>query len=328
MKNSMTHAIYYFTSAYLAGHFIVFFVADSEEALDIETLYYWVYGLLLAAYPLFVFYELSHLGAEKEEICSSAAKSDLTNIRSFRKLGYGGIGGAIVDFHLYTDGRSLYGTMGILNSGLYFLSCLPLVVIFAEFVNFVKSLLNISHRPDLTGSNHEREAAQLQIELGEIERIVVKQRNNLTVPYERISFFLPIIGIFAIRLHRTKVTLDLSSGKKYKLYFFSIGDSTIFIETLMGLTDAPVKLESSSFWSDFRDYILTATTFFTIQLLMLYLLIAHIADCVTDPSLIVREFGVFVVVFFGFILPLTIKIFDRRLSWQTNYRYVLWRTTK
>ena len=324
----MTHAIYYFTSAYLAGTFIVVCVADFVIALDIETLAYWVYGLLLAAYPLFVIYEPSHLGAGKEEICSSAAKSDLTNIRSFRKLGYGGFGGAIADFHLYTDGRSLYGTMGIINSWLYFLSCLPMVVIFVELVNFVKSRLNINHHPDLTERNLEREAAQLQIALGEIERVVVKQRNNLTVPYERISFFLPIIGIFAIRLHRTKVTLDLSSGKKYKLYFFSIGDSTIFIETLRGLTDAPVKLESSSFWSDFRDYILTATTFFTIQLLILYLMIAHIADCVADPSLIVREFGVFVVVFFGFILPLTIKIFDRRLTWQTNYRYVLWRTTK
>ena len=148
------------------------------------------------------------------------------------------------------------------------------------------------------------------------------------MPYERISFFLPIIGIFAIRLHRTKVTLDLSSGKKYKLYFFSIHDSTIFMETLKGLTGTPVTVESSSFWSDFRDYILTATTFFSIQLGMLYLLIVHIADCVADPSLIVREFGLFVVVFFGFILPLTIKIFDRRLTWQTNYRYVLWRTTK
>ena len=203
-----------------------------------------------------------------------------------------------------------------------------MVVIFVEFVNFVKSLLNVSHRPDLSGRTLEREAAQLQIELGEVARVVVKQRNNLTVPYERISFFLPIIGIFAIRLHRTKVTLDLSSGKKYKLYFFSIHDSTIFMETLKGLTGTPVTVESSSFWSDFRDYILTATTFFSIQLLILYLLIAHIADCVADPSLIVREFGLFVVVFFGFILPLTIKIFDRRLTWQTNYRYVLWRTTK
>ena len=50
MKNSVTLAVYYFTSAFLVGPFMVTLATAFEEALDIETTYYWVCGLLLAAW--------------------------------------------------------------------------------------------------------------------------------------------------------------------------------------------------------------------------------------------------------------------------------------
>ncbi len=263
---------------------------------------------------------------KEEKVDSTGYETNLGNLRSFLRVGYGGVGGAIFDFHLYSDGSKLYGTLGLRNAVLYYLSLIPVISILLELVNFFISLLKINYRPDLSLSDLERDSSQLDVELKEINSIVVKKRSRLTLPFDRLSFFVPLIGLFAARLYRYRVILGLRSGIKRKVDFYSVADGEKFMNMLEKLTDVMRQENELSLKSEAFDYILTALVFFLLQLGILCAIYATALDFLSDPGAFVDEqIEMLFLIVFGFLIPLLVKVFDPRLTWQTNYRYALLR---
>ena len=251
--------------------------------------------------------------------------NNLANLRCFHKYGWAAIG-AIFDMHLYSDRNKLYASYGIRNSWLFFFACIPFVAMLIELINFIISLLRISHKPDLS-KEVEQLGSRIQINLKDIEYLYVLERSKFTVIFDRISLFIPLISLFALYLYRSRVILKLHSGQKYKFDFFYSEDAEEFKNILLEITRASFINQEQSLKKEALDIFLTSAIFFTVQLGMFAAIIIRTLEFFFNPfNFVDEELELFVILSFGFWIPLVVKFFDSRLNWQTNYRYLISRS--